>query len=250
MSVRDQLTQLTRLQDAELRVGQIEKELASLPGQRSERQLRITEAKASIAAAEAEREESLRTHRLREGELQDVEGKIDKCREREMLVRTNTQLWAVQAEINQAQKAASRVETKILEEMERADQLESEIQRRGADLQETERATQLELEGIDQRQADLEIDRARLTIEADELRITVDADLQARYERVKARRGGVAIGEVADGTCQACNVRLRPQLWLEVLNMEAPVQCDSCQRILFARDALALPSSIKVAIDD
>ena len=238
------------MQDAELRLGQIEEELASLPGQRSERQLRVTEAKASIAAAEAEREESLKTHRLREGELQDVEGRIDKYREQEMLVRTNTQLWAIQAEINQAQKAAGKAETKILEEMERADQLESEIQRRGADLEEIERLTRSEIEGIDQRQAELEIDRAKLTTDVHDLRITVDADLRARYERIKGRRGGVAIGEAVDGTCQACNVRLRPQLWLEVLNMETPVQCDNCQRILFARDALELPSSIKVAIDD
>ncbi len=241
---------MASLQDAELRLGRIEAELATLPAERTERQQRIIDAKASIAATEAEREESLKTHRLREGELQDVEGKIDKYREQEMLVRTNTQLWAVQAEINQALKASGRIETKILEEMERADQLESEIGRRTEELGEAERITRDEIEQIDQRQAELEIDRTRLTSEVDDLRSTVDTELRARYERVKARRHGVAIGEAVEGTCQACNFRLRPQLWLEVLNMETPVQCDNCQRILFARDALELPSTIKVSADD
>lgn len=250
MSIRDQLTRLASLQNAELQLRRIEAELASLPDERSERQLRITEAKASIEAAEGERDESLKRHRGLEGELQDIEGKIDKYRETEMLVKTNTQLWAVQEEIGQAQTAGGRVETKILEEMEAVDQLESEIARRVSDLGEAERVTRSEIEEIDKRQAELEVERDRLATDIQELRITVDVELQARYERVKARRDGVALGEAAEGTCQACNVRLRPQLWLEVLNMEAPVQCDNCQRILFAREALDLPSSIKVTVDD
>ncbi len=241
---------MASLQDAELRLGQIEAELATLPAERSARQQRIAEAKAIIEAAEAERDESLKRHRALEGELQDVEAKVDKFRETEMLVKTNTQLWAVQAEISQAQKAGGRIETKILEEMERADQMESDIGQRVTDLDEAERVTRSEIEDIDKRQAELEVDRDGLLKDVEELRSTLDAALHALYERVKARRHGVAIGEASEGTCMACNVRLRPQLWLEVLNMEAPVQCDNCQRILFARDALELPSSIKVTIDD
>jgi hypothetical protein len=225
-------------------------ELATLPGERRQRQLRITEAKASTAAAEADRAESLECHRGLEGELQAIEAKIDKYRETEMQVRTNTQLWAVQEEISQAQKAGGGIETKILEEMENVDQLDSEIARREVELVEVERVTRLEIEEIDKRQVELELEGSRVSTDVEELRITVDVDLQARYDRVKTRRDGVALGEAAAGTCLACNVRLRPQLWLEVLNMEAPVQCDNCQRILFAREALDLPSSINVTIDD
>ncbi len=250
MNIRDQLTRIASLQDAELRLGRIEAELATLPGERTARQERIATAKANIETVEAERDECLKRHRAYEGELQDAEGKIEKFRETEMLVRTNTQLWAVQAEIEQAQKAAGSIETKILEEMERADQLESEISQRVTDLGEVEQATRSEIQEIDRRQAELEVDRDSRLGEIEELRGTVDAALRARYERVKTRRHGVAIGEAAEGTCLACNVRLRPQLWLEVLNMEAPVQCDNCQRILFVRDALQLPSSIKVTVDD
>ena len=250
MNIRDQLARIASLQDAELRLGRIEAELASLPGERREQQLCIKEARLSVEEAVAEREESLKAHRLCEGELQDVESKIDKFREQEMLVRTNTQLWAVQAEINQAQNAATTIETKILEEMERADHLELEIGHRKADLELAERVTGEEIAKIDQRQDELEVDSTKLAGDVNDLKITVDVDLQTRYEQVKTRRGGVAIGEAVNETCQACNVRMRPQLWLEGLNMETLAQCDNCQRILFARDALELPSSIKVTPDD
>ena len=106
-------------------------------------------------------------------------------------------------------------------------------------------------EGLEQRLRDLDLQALGLVLMVVDIDSpAVAAELRARYERVKARRHGVAIGEAVEGTCQACNFRLRPQLWLEVLNMETPVQCDNCQRILFARDALELPSTIKVSADD
>jgi hypothetical protein len=43
----------------------------------------------------------------------------------------------------------------------------------------------------------------------------------------------VALAEVRDGCCTACNVRLRPQAYNEVRTSQAVVTCESCNRILY-----------------
>ena len=66
------------------------------------------------------------------------------------------------------------------------------------------------------------------------------------YDRIAAVRGGIAIAEGVEGRCTACNVRLRPQIWVQVRNAGQVQQCDACKRIVFARAALSLPSSVSV----
>lgn len=59
----------------------------------------------------------------------------------------------------------------------------------------------------------------------------VRADLFARYTMVFNRRGS-AVAELDDGICRACNVRIPPQLYNQVLAAEKIFECPSCQRFL------------------
>ena len=47
------------------------------------------------------------------------------------------------------------------------------------------------------------------------------------------RRNGVAVAEARDGICTICHVRLRPQVFNNVLRNDQIIQCDSCNRILY-----------------
>lgn len=249
MSIREQLKQLTVLQAAELELRRMEAELAAIPGQREAEQRRIKVAGERLAAAEAEREDCLKNRRQHESELKDVEVKLDKYRDQELLVKTNEQLWAIQAEMRQAQEHIDSIEEKILEEMENADALSAAIDLRGDELKVAEREVTSSLRELDASQKRLENERDDEKRHIESAAAEVGDDLRKLYERVKRARGGVAIGEALDGMCMACNVRLRPQLYLEVLNMQAPVRCDNCKRILFSREALELPSSVHVTAD-
>jgi uncharacterized protein len=52
-----------------------------------------------------------------------------------------------------------------------------------------------------------------------------------------AKRRGIAVSEIRDGHCQACQVRLRPQLIMEARKGERVLQCESCSRILYVPPA-------------
>jgi predicted nucleic acid-binding Zn-ribbon protein len=82
------------------------------------------------------------------------------------------------------------------------------------------------------RQADVdECDRLvaqRRTDEASVLPQVLD-----HYERLRKMRRGLAIAEVRDGFCTACNVRLRPQLFNEARGNQSILSCENCGRILY-----------------
>ena len=57
------------------------------------------------------------------------------------------------------------------------------------------------------------------------------------FAETAATRRGVAVSEVRDGHCSTCQVRLRPQLIMEIRRGDRVVPCESCKRILYIAPA-------------
>jgi len=247
MSVREQLTRLVELQAAELEKRRLDAQIGTLPGERAALQARLEQARAMVSAAEADRDDSVKTRRSLEGSLQEAEAKLDKYREQEMLVKTNEQLWAIQGEMRAVQTQIGSSESQILEEMERADRCAATIAEAVAGQARTEREVSEAGRDIDARQAQLESESAAAAQRVESIRADTDAELLATYERLARVRHGVAIAEAVAGTCTACNVQLRPQRLVELHRMEQTLQCDNCKRILFSREVLQLPAELQVS---
>ncbi len=246
MSFRDDLERLVRLQAAELEVRDLQADLDGLPAAREACQGRVRAAEDAVQGAEDDRDESNKEHRRLEGKLQEAEAQIDKYREHEMQVKTNQQLWALQDEIKTVQDRIGRTEEAILEQLEAADTLTAAIGQRNEELVAAKAETAVETTEIDVHEKELAGQLEHGRGEVQQLRGEIAPDHLGLYERIAAVRGGVAIAEGIEGRCNACNVRLRPQIWVQVLNVGEPQQCDACKRIVFCRDTLTLPSSVSV----
>ena len=61
----------------------------------------------------------------------------------------------------------------------------------------------------------------------------ISAPMLGMFERLVKHRGTLAVVEVRDGRCTACQVRVRPQVYNEIRRHEVVFQCESCQRILY-----------------
>ncbi len=61
---------------------------------------------------------------------------------------------------------------------------------------------------------------------------------------MKKVRRGVAVAEVIDEICQACHVTVRPQLYVETLDLNEIHGCENCRRIMFIRETLSIPASV------
>ncbi len=168
-----------------------------------------------------------------EADIQAIQAKISKHKDQLYEVKTNEQYKAMLKEIEGEETNIRKIEDQILEKMVEAE-----------DLQKL----------VTQAAASLDSEKARVASEARRLGALRDADVRERdgllaqrkalaeslspgvidtYERIRKARRGIAVAEVREEFCTACNVRLRPQVYNEIRMNEALRTCESCGRIMY-----------------
>ena len=195
---------------------------------------RLQLARDRVATAKQQLSGNQEARRAIEKEVAVHQGRLSKFREQAMAVKTNLEYHAVQKEIAFAQNEIKTLEEKILERMLEADDLSAQAKRADAELA-------LEQKTIDADRKQMLAEHAELTSLLERIvgqRAAIVAALDQRvlriFQVVAQRRNGVAVAEARDGICTICHVRLRPQVFNNVLRSTEIVQCDSCQRILYA----------------
>ena len=168
-----------------------------------------------------------------EGEIQVIQVRISKHKDQLYQVKTNEQYRAMLKEIAGEEENIRKIEDQLLEEMLEAEQLEKLIQEAAARLEGEKQRVAAEVQRLrDLRQTDVE-ERDRLLQRREELATALSDSVRDLYERVRKARRGQALAVARDGSCAACNVRLRPQVYNEVRTNESLLSCENCGRILY-----------------
>jgi predicted nucleic acid-binding Zn-ribbon protein len=76
-------------------------------------------------------------------------------------------------------------------------------------------------------------DVRQLTSERDGVRAEADAATLRQYDRLRSTRGGLAVAEVKQRTCQGCRVQLTAAYEQRLRHGDQLVTCQSCGRILY-----------------
>lgn len=232
---RETVELLKRMQENLLEVRRLEGLLHDVPLKIAALQTDLEERKqAVIHAEEALKEEKLRHARL-EGDLKSQQEQLSNKNTQTLAVKTNEQLWAIQKEIAFIREKMSEIEIKIIESLEALDECESGVKDAKAALashsEENKRA-------IAELEKELASTQGQI-VGAREKYAAVHSQIPPRYasmlERIGGMKGGMAMAEAVDGVCLACNVRIRPQAYLEVKLGKAIHQCANCSRILYYR---------------
>lgn len=231
------LRNLIRLQGLQLKeselLGQVErapKEIQHLEEELAEKRKIVEEAEAAITDSGKER-------RKLEGDVEDLRRRLAHYRDQLMEVKTNTEYQAMLHEIEYVEKQISDKEDLILEQMLETEELDQKLAEARKTFREEEEATlakRKELEAlIIDSGADLEeVERERSRIEAE-----IPGEFLQRYQRIAAARAGIAVTKVINHSCEACHVRLRPQLLAELRTNQQIILCENCNRILYYSDA-------------
>lgn len=189
-------------------------------------QLALDTEKQRLAANQAARRDI-------EKELALHQGRLSKYRDQLMAVKTNREYQAMQKEIETAQHEIQAFEERMLERMIEFDEITAEVKKAEARFVSEKKAIEEERK---QMAADVAEANASLTTIASE-RATVVSQISpqslAIFQRIVKGRGTLAVVEVRDGRCTACQVRVRPQVYNELRRSELVFQCESCQRILY-----------------
>ena len=227
------LKAVIELQQVDLRIGELTTQIDALPTQIQALQAQLNdfihaheERKKRLAANQKERKDL-------EGEIKVIQEKIAKHKDQLYQVKTNEQYRAMLKEIAGEEANIRKIEDQLLEKMIEAEDIQKHIQDAASRLEGEKARVVGEVERLQsERQADVE-ERDRLEARRQELQAALDESVRKLYERMRVIRQGMAVAEVRDGLCTACNVRLRPQVYNEARTNEALLTCDNCDRILY-----------------
>lgn len=232
----EQLRELLALQDTDSAIRRLEHQLASLVEQQQ-----LDACQAHLAQLVAERDETIITLERDRGEQRQLEREIDVLTQRrdaesarlyDGTVTNAREMRSVEAEIETTKRRITEHEELLIEVLERVEGLEAhqaELAERIAVAQ--ERAGELTA-ARDAAAKTILAETAELKAVRERQAATVPKDLLDRYDKVVARTGGVAIGELNGQSCSACRVEMSMADVGELLAGPSLTTCPQCRRLL------------------
>ncbi|HSK90163.1 MAG TPA: hypothetical protein VK875_02510 [Euzebyales bacterium] len=177
-----------------------------------------------------------RRHKRLENEISTIDArrKAEEARMYSGVIASEREVQALRSELSTLKTRKRDLEDDLLEVMERQEELTSAVQtqeRRRAELQ-TEIAP-LE-KARDEAATEIDGDLAARQAARAELAHQLPDDLVRRYDELRARKDGVAVVELRDGTCQGCFLELTPGELQEgrELGVYGLARCVQCGRLL------------------
>jgi predicted nucleic acid-binding Zn-ribbon protein len=236
--VNPDLRNLIALQDLELKIANLQKQAADIPSRIQSLNAEIQLLQTRHQERAARMKELSTRRRALEGEVDLQRSKLSRLKDQRdtSKFKSNRDFAVLLHEIQTAEEHVRTEEDKILDIMEEAEGLDKDIKtaeqamlHRCAELQEEIRQA---TESVPRIEAEL----VKLRDEKIAVESQVDSDLLFRYRRIAEVRKGVALAEAKDELCSVCHVRIRPQMYADLLRTENIQACDSCSRILFTRE--------------
>lgn len=164
-----------------------------------------------------------RRSKLEENERRLYSGRITNPKE----------LSNLQSEIDQEKRQLSALEDQLLEIMEQLEELNARLTELRSLLERETEAWQSLQGRLKEQLRDTEATITQLTTQRSTLMSQLAPADQAVYETLRRQKGGVAVAQVHQRTCQACRVGLTPSQEQRARQGHDLVTCNSCGRILF-----------------
>lgn len=224
---------LIQLQELDSNAERLRRRMADLPAALAALDSRLAELTGAVASVKERIAVSQASRREIEKDLAAVQTRLSKYKDQLMEVKTNKEYQAMQHEIAAADREVRAAEDRILDRMEEGETLTRDIKGIEAALAAERAAVNDEKARIERERVELEAQMARAAAEREELVLGISSEAMATFDGVARKRNGIAVVEARNGHCTVCNVRLRPQQFLEVRRNDTLIQCESCQRILF-----------------
>ncbi|MFP5308049.1 MAG: zinc ribbon domain-containing protein [Actinomycetes bacterium] len=236
----EQLDHLLALQDLDTRVSKLEHDLADLPEQRAlqENEDRRRQLGEEHDQLRLEIETLGAQQRTLERELDTLRQR--KAAEQQRLyggeVHNQREMQSVEAEIAATETRIDGHEEQVLGLMEQADELESRAEALAAERDELAAGAVDLAAARDDAAAAILAQKAELEVQRDAERGHLGADLLEDYDRIREKRGGVAVGELTGNACSACRIEM-PMVEVRELRHGDPLtRCPECARLLVVRD--------------
>lgn len=227
----DAMGRLVALQSLDDRLAALEQENAAIPSRRA----RSAEVRAACEARVSAAGDALplkeREQRAAEVALQDREALLKRLEGQQSQVKTNEAYTALLHEMDQARRAISDCEDRILEGLDALEGARAERAAAQAALASEHERLEREESALAAREQELAGEITRLQADRERVCGSLEVQLLELYRKTASRRRPAVVligGEI----CGGCRVNLPPQTYIEILAAERLVTCGNCRRIL------------------
>ncbi|HXP84525.1 MAG TPA: C4-type zinc ribbon domain-containing protein [Bryobacteraceae bacterium] len=223
-----------QLQTLDQKITALEKEIASLPKQLAALEKTLESHVRKLEADQAAQAANQKERKKLEGEIQVHQQKISKLRDQMLGAKNNEQYRAFQHEIEYIEKEIRTAEDRILELMTESEPLDAAVKKAQAALNEEKRQVEAEKTRTRERTAQDQAEMDQVRGQRAETAKKIPAPTMNLYTRIRKKwNGGVAVAEVVNARCMACQIILRPQHVQDLRKGDHVMQCENCGRFLY-----------------
>jgi predicted nucleic acid-binding Zn-ribbon protein len=231
--LRAQLERLVALQIVDLKIQEMERVKEEIPQRIASLEEEFRKEEESVQSERTELEKLQKERPQKEKDLEEEIDRVKKAEARVFEIKTNKEYQAVLKEIDNAKKLNRQREEEILGILERLEDMQNHLGKGEKSLEARRREYQRQVAELKQKAASFDEEMAGEVRQREEQEKAIPQDLLSKYHMLLEKRQGVAVAQVINGVCQACNMNLRPQLYIELQKQDTLIACPNCNRILF-----------------
>jgi hypothetical protein len=229
------LSKLISLQEVDVEIRRLRAEIDSLPERRARLESEFTESAREFFDLTAQLDAAKTDRAALETSLEAEQQKSQKFKDDlNKMTAPNIKVYeTIMREIDVSRKTIGTYETEVLKLMERIEKLEAGVNERRPEVESRRVDIDRQLAAWD---AAVEEQRRRLESLVAERPPMLDAlspTARLEYERLSRMKSGLALAEARDYACQACRMKIRPQVFNDIRRGEQIIICESCSRILY-----------------
>jgi len=233
VEAREQLIHLVKIQDLARTMRANSTIIDHAPARIEEIESRFRDRNTEYVAVKDRFDELEADVKARNLELETLMASRKKYSEDLMQVQNQREYSAILKEIDEVKAKIGEHEDVVLSNMEEIETLKEEIESMGAHISVEREKVAVETGEVESAVKTAEMEVARCTEERQRLESELPQNLVGAITRIENQRHGLFLVEVVDGTCQACYVRVRPQVYQEIKAASKIHTCGSCRRYLF-----------------
>jgi len=224
---------LTQVQVLDKEIYDLTQELLSIPSQIRLCEQTFEEAKRQVKELEKQHKDFQLKQKEKELELSGKEEQIRKFQGQLTQVKTNKEYSAIQHEIASVKADNSLLEEAILILMDDVEKSALELTRGRENEKQEEKTLQDKKAEFKRTEDSFRKKIVELQTSKKELMNQVTPESAVLYEKILAKKSGVALVPIQGENCSSCHMTLRPQVVNEIRLHENIVVCENCSRILY-----------------
>ncbi len=233
MEAREQLIHLVKIQDLATKIRSARAIIEKAPDRVEEIENRFRERNTEYVAVKDRYDALEKDIRERNLELESLQESRKKFSEDLMQVQNQREYSAILKEIDEVKAKISGHEDVVLSSMDEVEKLKGELESMGEHIKVEREKVGVEVAEVESQVKAAEEELARHLAQRESLEQELPDTLARTLHRIEESRHGLFLVEVVDGTCQACYVRVRPQVFQEIKSGASLHACSSCRRYLF-----------------